>query len=146
MPTAAKLFAGVLFAALGWYAAHVFRLELPEGSRVGFLREGTALIGLICGWRILGRLAGRGYFASIGTAFRTALTMVFFTLLLFSIYLMVMDSVRMRYDGPMEAVLGIFDKMLEFGRLVGAPQVIGVLAAGSVLAAILTEFAGRRWK
>jgi hypothetical protein len=146
MPTAAKLFAALCFAALGWYASHVYSFGLPEGSRVGYLREATAFIGVLCAWRISGALAGKGYVAAMGTGIRTGITMVFFTLLVFAIYEMVSLSTKMRYDGPMEAVLGVFDLMLEYGALLLKGPLLVILLGGSALAGMVTEAAGRLWR
>ena len=71
--------------------------------------------------------------------------MVYFTLLGFSIYLMVKKSYKMVYDGPMDAVLGVFQLMMEYGQMMLVPDVLGVLAVGGVLGGIVTEWAGRRW-
>ena len=73
------------------------------------------------------------------------MTVVFFTLLGFSIYLMVKKSYKMAYDGPMEAVLGVFQLMMEYGQMMLVPDVLGVLAVGGALGGVVTEWAGRRW-
>jgi hypothetical protein len=51
----------------------------------------------------------------------------------------------MLYDGPMEAVLGVFEIMLDYGRMMLQPDVLGVLAVGGILGGMLAEWAGRRW-
>lgn len=146
MPTAAKLFGAFGFALLGWVSAHLYSKGLPEGAQVGLLREGVAFLGMVSGWRVMGAGAGRGYYPAAGTGIRAMIVMVFFSLLLFSIYLMVLKSTKMLYDGPMEAVLGIFDLMLDYGRLLLNADVLVTLFAGSILAGWLSEFAGRHWR
>jgi hypothetical protein len=145
MPTAAKLVASVLFALLSFFIADLYAQGITDGTRTTYLLPGCAAIGLICGWRVMGRLVGKGMGDALGSGIRTALTIVFFALLLFSIYEMVVTSTKGLYDGPMEAVLAIFDIMLGYGRGLGTPELIGVILVGGGLAGMATEWADRRW-
>lgn len=146
MPTAAKLFGAAAFAILGWIAANIYVNGMPEGSQAGLLRELVAFLGVILGWRVAGGHAGKGYNAATGTGLRTGIFLVFFALLGFSIYEMVLSSMQMRYDGPMEAVLGVFDLMMEFGKEMLTVEMIGTLVVGSILGGWLAEFGSRHWK
>ena len=145
MPTAAKLISAVAFAFLGFIAAATFVPHMPEGSQIGLFRELTAVIGFIVGWFVMGGLVGRGYGEAAGSGLRTSVTLTFFALLFFSVYLMVKKSFKMIYDGPMDAVLGVFEFMLEYGRMMLQPDVLGVLALGGILAGVIAEWASRRW-
>lgn len=145
MPTAAKLIAAVTFAILGYLAAATFVPHMPEGSQIGLFREITAGIGFAVGWLVMGGLVGQGYGEAAGSGVRTSITLVFFTLLGFGIYLMVKQSFKMVYDGPMEAVLGVFEIMLKYGQMMLVPDVLGVLAVGGILGGLVAEWAGRRW-
>ncbi len=145
MPTAAKLTAAVAFAILGYIAAATFVPHLPEGSQIGLFRELTAALGFIVGWLVMGNLAGHGYSDAVGSGIRTSVTLVFFALLGFSVYLMIQKSFKMIYDGPGDAVLGVFEFMSEYGQMMLVPDVLGVLAVGGVLGGMVTEWAGRRW-
>lgn len=145
MPTASKLVAAACFALLGFIAAQAFIGHLPEGTVVGFFREFTAVIGFAVGWFVMGNLTRQGYGPAIGSGVRTSLTMVFWALLVFSIYLMIKKSMRMMYDGPMEAVVGVFSVMLDHGKLLLAPDMAIILLGGGAMAGVLAEWAGRRW-
>lgn len=145
MPTAAKLIAAVAFAMVAFVAAATFVPHLPEGSQIGLFREITAAIGFAVGWFVMGSLTGQGYGPAAGSGMRTAVTLVFFTLLGFSIHLMVKKSYKMLYDGPMEAVLAVFEIMLDYAQMMIQPDVLGVLAVGGVLGGVAAEWAGRRW-
>jgi hypothetical protein len=145
MPTAAKLVASVLFALLSFFIADLYAQGITDGTRTTYLLPGCAAIGLICGWRVMGRLVGKGMGDAMGSGIRTALTIVFFALLLFSIYEMVVVSTKGLYDGPMEAVLAIFDIMLKYGRGLVTPELIGTILVGGGLAGMTTEWADRRW-
>ncbi len=146
MPTAAKLAAAVMFAALGWIAADMYKLGVPERTVWGYFNAICAAIGLLCGWFVMGSLVGQGYRAAIGYGLRTAVTLVFWVMVALCTYLMVLRSMSLRYDGPMEAVVGIFDLMIENGQPLGTLPVILTLLLGGTLGGMLTEWVGRRWK
>lgn len=145
MPTAAKLIGALVFAALAAVAAQVYIPLLPEGTQTRWMREICGGIGLIIGWLVMGRNAGRGYADAAAMGIRASVTVVFLALLGFSIYVMVVRSTRMMYDGPMEAVLDVFNLMLNYGKLMLEARFIGVLAVGGVLGGMITEYFGRRW-
>ena len=63
----------------------------------------------------------------------------------FSIYEMILRSTKMMYDGPMEALLGVFDLVIYYGKMMGSPEFIATLLIGGVLGGIAAEWAGRRW-
>ncbi|MEZ5796482.1 MAG: TrgA family protein [Paracoccaceae bacterium] len=146
MPTAAKLVAAVVFAIIGWLAANAHIPALGESAAFGAFREITAGIGLLVGWMVMGNLVGHGYRDAIGAGLRSSVTLVFFALLGFSIYHMVMQSTKMVYDGPMDAVLGVFQYMMENGRAMLTAGVLGVLVIGGILGGVLAEWASRRWR
>ena len=146
MPTAAKLIASVVFAMTGFLGAEAFKLGMPPGMAFGPFSFVIAAIGFLCGWRIAGRLAGFGYMSSVGYGLRTSITIVFWGLLLYSTERMIDRSLDMLYDGPVEAVLGVFQLMVELGEKVATPEVLTVLAVGGVFGGVAAEWASRRWK
>jgi hypothetical protein len=145
MPTAAKLVAAVMFAIVGWIAANVYVPIIGEGVSVGLFRELTGLIGAVAGWKVMGPSVGQGYRAAIGSGIKTVVVLVFFALLLFSIYEMVLMSMKMRYEGPTDAVLDVFQMMLETAQKMVTPQVLGVLLIGGAIGGAAAERAGQRW-
>ncbi|RAZ87624.1 tellurite resistance protein TrgA [Cereibacter johrii] len=146
MPTAAKLVAALAFAALGYLGGRLFAGEVPEGTPTALFGPWGALAGLLCGWAISGARAGRGYWPALGTGVRTVVTGVFLALLGYSLYIMVLRAMRMLYDGPIEALLGVFALMLDQAQLLARPEIVGTLALGGMIAGSVTEWAGRRWK
>ena len=145
MPTAAKFAAAVLFAALAVIAAEIYRPLLPEGTQTGWLHLGSAAIGLICGWWIMGRLVGKGYGTAMNSGVRVSVTVLFWATLAFSIYVMVYRSTKMLYDNAGEAVLGVFALMLDYGKLMLDAQFIGVVLLGGLVCGAMTEYVSRRW-
>ena len=147
MPTAAKLVAALMFAAVGWLAANAHVPSLGENAAVGLFRELTALIGLIVGWRVMGRRAGHGYGEAMGAGLMTSVVVAFYALLLFGVYLMIQRAMSAQsYDGPMEAVLGVFEIMLEQVQKMATVGVLGALVVGGLLGGAATEWAGKRWR
>jgi len=146
MPTAAKLIAAVAFAALGFLAAEVYKTTLPTRTVWGAFTPISAAMGLLCGWFVMGSLVGRGYYSAMGLGVRTAVTMVFWLLVGFSIQEMIVLSTRLRYDGPMEAILGAFALMLQHGQSLLTVPLLATVFAGGLIGGALSEFAGRRWR
>lgn len=147
MPTAARLFAALAYAAVAFLASEQFKPLLPEGMQTGYLSEANAAIGLLTGWFVMGRLAGEGYGRAVAQGVRTTAVMAFYVILAHSLREMYRLSMHMRYDGPMDAVIGIFENAMDYGAMiVTSPGVMGILLVGGVLAAWLTEWAARRWR
>lgn len=146
MPTAAKLVASLAFLMTGFLGAEAFKLGMPPGMRFGPFSLVIGAIGLICGWRIAGRLAGHGYVASIGYGLRTSVTLTFWGLLIYSTERMIQRALDMLYDGTIEAVLGIFQLMFDLGQKLLTTEVLTVLGVGGVLGGLAAEWAARRWK
>jgi hypothetical protein len=146
MPTAARLVAALVFAAVSLLAASIYIPLLPEGTQARWFPAVSAAIGALTGWLVMGRLVGRGSTAAMGFGVRTAVTTVFWVGLLFSVREMVLRSMNLRYDGPMEAVTGTFDIALEYGLLLLDPQLLAVLGLGGLLGGLAAELAARRWR
>ncbi len=146
MPTASKLAAAVAFAIVAFFAANAFATHMPEGSNPGWIREVSALTGLCVGWFSWNRQpVNKDMMSLAGVGMRTSLITTFWVLLIFSIYLMIRKSMRMMYDGPMEAVLGIFEMMLEQGKELRYADVLTILGIGGAFGGIFAGWAGRRW-
>lgn len=151
MPTASKMVAAVMIALTMFLAAEAAKAGLPEGRPAGYLSPIVAGIGFLCGWTILGTLTGNGYKASMGykvsmgNGLRTAVTAVFWSLLAFALWEMLQLSMKMRYDGPLDALLGVLAIMVVYLKLVILPDVLVALGVGGTLSGLFAEWAGRRW-
>jgi hypothetical protein len=146
MPTAAKLFSALAFAAAAYLAAEVYKLGVPERTVWGSFTLISAAIGSLCGWQVMGGLVGQGYRAAIGYGLRTMVTVVLWNLLVFSTYLVILRSMTKIYDRPMEALLGVFDLMIENAVPMADGVMIGTFLAGGVVSGVIAEWVGRRWK
>lgn len=146
MPTAAKLFAAAAFALLAFFAAEITKPRLPEGTQFGYFSFVSALIGLGCGWWVMGPDAGRGSRMAVNSGVKTAACAAAVALLVFSTYRMLVLAFRPAFKGPMEAVVGIFEIAVDYFTFMLAWDVIAVLVVGGALAGLLSEWAARRWR
>ncbi|MCB2094788.1 MAG: TrgA family protein [Rhodobacteraceae bacterium] len=146
MPTAAKLFAAFAFAVLAFFAAEIFKPYMEEGTQFGYFSVVSALIGLVCGWRIMGPDAGRGNWMAVGSGIKTAVCTVGLALIVFSIEEMLVLAFRPAYDGPMEAVVGAVGLGVDFLLRMIEWDFLAVIVIGGALAGLLSEWAARRWR
>ncbi|MBT0956619.1 TrgA family protein [Alphaproteobacteria bacterium KMM 3653] len=161
MPTAARLFGFLAFAALGFIASGVFIPLLPEGTQTTLLGPINAVIGGLCGWLVCGPNVGRGYYAAAGIGVRTALTLLFFALIGWATYEMIIDSMRPgAFGGPMEAINGAFALLFEYLTTIAldyritlpvgeaewpVPQVLIALIVGGIFGGWFAEWAAERF-
>ncbi len=146
MPTTARLVAAVLLAALGWFAADLFKPLLPEGRPVGLFSPISAGFGLLVGWTYTGRRADAGHGGGLALGLTSALLLTFWVLLTFSGYDMLQKSLRKAYDGPVEALQDMFAIGVDYARLaVTSPEVVGALVVGGLFIGWLTWQVARRW-
>jgi hypothetical protein len=146
MPTGAKAMAAVSFVVVGWLIANAYVPNMPEAQSVGALRELTAVLGGIIGWKVMGTSVGKGYVRAIGSGWKTVIVLIFMALLFFGIYEMLQESVKMRYDGPFDAIIDIFARMLDRAPPLLSANVLAVALIGGGIAGIMAENANRRWR
>lgn len=146
MPTAARLVAAIAYAAVAYLASESFKPLLPEGTKIGYLSEINAFIGLLCGWFIMGRLVGPRHGNILAMGFRSTASMLFYILLFHSLWQMLRLSMRLHYDGPMDAVIGVFEQAYEYGiMVVTSVEVMAILLIGGAIGAYLANWINRRW-
>jgi len=145
MPTAPKLMAAILFAALTWFVSDLVKPSLPDGTQMGLLSPINTVIGAFFGWRVMGARAGHSVKASLGYGLTTVAIIVFWCLLVWSAYLMTIQSTRLRYDGPIEALQDMFAMMVQFGQTILTAEIVGSLVVGALVFGWLTEQVARRY-
>jgi hypothetical protein len=146
MPTGAKAMAAISFAIVGWLIANAYVPNMPEVQSVGLVREFTAAIGGVVGWRVMGNSVGKGYLGAVGSGWKTVIVLVFFALLFFGIWEMLLQSVKMRYEGPFDAIVDVFKRMLDRAPPLLSQGVLAAMVIGGAIAGVLTENANRRWR
>ena len=147
MPTAGKLIGAIVFAALAYFIGDLIRPLLVEtkGTRTGMLPVVNAFFGLVCGWRIMGKGAGKTYYASFGYGLTTLAATVFWCLVFWSGYEMIDRSMNSRYDGAMHALQGMAELAVDYAKLIAVDEVILPAIVGALFVSWLTEFFARRW-
>lgn len=145
MPTASKLVAAVLTAALGYYVADLIVAHLPEQDRDNWMRVVSALLGVVVGWKFLGSRMGDGYRAAIGLGLSTSLVLFLVGMVTFSGYEMLIRSLRKSYHGPFEALQGMMAIAIENLEYVQFADVVMGFVLGGIVVGVITEMAARRW-
>lgn len=145
MPTAAKLISAIILAVVGWMCAEMVKPLMPEGSDLTYLSPTCAVAGLFVGWFYLGPRADRGLGTAGANAGTTLFVQVFVTLFTFSFSEMINNSLRKRYDGPIEALQDIFvigfETVMEYTTAeIGATAVLGAFVASTC-----AFYAARKW-
>ena len=155
MPTAAKLVSAVLFLLVGYAAARLVEIQAAAGAFIpyiqpaqvfGFFPEIVGAIGVLSGWFVIGPRVGRGMNAAFGYGVRTSATIVFYALLLFSVYEGVVRALRMIFHGPFDTIQAMVGEFVGYAHVLLSPAVLGVLILGGGVAGMLAEAAGRRWR
>lgn len=145
MPTAPRLIAAICLALLGWFVSGMIIPLLPEGTKIGMFVWVNTVIGVLVGWKVMGTRVGSGGRSGFGLGMTGMAAMVFWGLLIHSLVEMIYQSMKMRYEGPMDALVGMIDISVGFAGVMATPAVIITLLVGGFLAGWLTEWSGRRW-
>lgn len=146
MPTGAKLIAAISFAVVGWVLANYYAQNMPDASAAGPIREGAAVVGAFVGWMVMGPSVGKSYVDAAGAGIKTAVVLAVVALFLLSLREMIDNSVKMRYDGALDAIVDVFQTMAKRSEALLSLGVFGTILLGGIIGGVLSENAGRRWK
>jgi ABC-type antimicrobial peptide transport system permease subunit len=144
MPTAGRLAASVAFMILGGYLAYLSIPLFDEGTAPGYWYPLSVAAGAVTGWIMVGARAGRGYSSAVGNGLTGVAAMIFWILFILCFVIMIGKSMRRNYDGPVEAVVNVFELILNEGQKLASAEVIGTALLGAVIAGIFAEFIARR--
>jgi hypothetical protein len=147
MPTAAKLVSAIFFAIAAFVAAHLYGQTTSGVQAPGVLREVSAVVGVLCGWFIMGPQAqrARGQIEAMGTGLRTALTIALVVIVIFAVVEMLDRAIKGRYDTPLDAVLGVFEQALVLAPTLARADVLSVALLGGLFGGALAYRVGRKW-
>jgi hypothetical protein len=146
MPTTARLVAAVLMAALGWGISVLSVSYLPDGQPVGLFAPISAAWGAVVGWTWTGGKIQNGSGRPVGIGLAGVAILVFWVSLSFSLYEMVRQAVRVRYDGPVEALEDMFKIAIDYLRDQAQPDIILALLVGGVVIGFITGWTARRFR
>lgn len=145
MPTAARLVAALSLGLLGWIGSEMVRPLMPPHTAFGWFNYVNGGLGLLCGWFVIGSRAGRGYAEALEGGLTGVLALVIWAFFAQGFNLMLKQSLERKYDGPIEALTGIFANVLDYAQYLIDPALIGTLLAGGMACGLLAEIAARRW-
>ncbi len=150
MPTIPKLIAAVMVAFIAWIGSGLVKTEVLavyETYNFGWFVWLSVGVGLLCGWRVLGRHAdgtvGLATAASVGVTAVAAT--VFWVLFLVSANEMLRLALARRFNGPVEAIQEIIPIAGEYGQFMMHTDIIVTLVVGGMIAGLLTNVAARHW-
>ncbi|MCK0142530.1 TrgA family protein [Aliiroseovarius sp. F20344] len=145
MPTAAKLISAIILAVIGWLCAEMVKPLMEEGQELPYLSPTCAAVGFFVGWMYLGPRADKGQGSVGANAGTTILVQVIVTLFIFAFSEMISNSLRKRYDGPIEALQDIFvigyETVLEFTTA----EIAATAILGGFIASTSAFYAARKW-
>lgn len=144
MPTAGRLTAAICIAALGLIFAFLTIPFFPESRPPGFWFPLNGVVGVLVGWVVVGSRVGRGMMAGIGNGITGCVALLFWVLFLMSFAEMIKKSMRNSYDGPMEAVVGVFELMGDYALDFADVQLGIVLVVGALVSGFIVEIIGSR--
>ena len=145
MPTGGKLVGAIVFAMLAYWLSDLVKPLLPENKSAGLLSEVNAIIGLVMGWKIMGKGAGVSYRQTFGYGLTTIAATVFWCLVTWAGYEMLRQAIRKYYDGPMEAIKDMTQIFLKYGQMIAVQDIIWPAIVGALFLAWVTDFFARRW-
>lgn len=146
MPDAARLVAALSLALVAFIVSGLIMPLMPEGLDFGYFVHVNVVLGLLCGWIIMGKRAGRGITPAINNGITGVVALLFWGLFVQGLNEMFRQAMRNRYGGPVEAVADIFKIGLDYGTTIFMPQVMITLLVGGILAGLATEYAWRTWR
>lgn len=146
MPTAAKLFAALSLAVLGWIVSDMIKPLVPYSIDFGWFNHVNAAIGFLVGWLFLGPRAGSGPTAVVNNGITSAVVMVVVGLFVQSTNEMVRLSFARRYDDPFQAIAAIFEISIDYSLILWDTELIIVLLGGGIIAAFVSEVTGKLWR
>jgi hypothetical protein len=146
MPDAAKLIAALFIGVLGYIASILFMPLMPESTDFGNFAYVNAVIGLVVGWTVMGKRAGRGVTAAINNGFGGAFMLVLWALFLHSCGQMFDRAMDNWYNNAFDAFAAVIKFMAEYGLVMLDAKVVVALVVGGILAGLATEAAWRTWR
>jgi hypothetical protein len=146
MPTAARLMAAACLAVVAFIISRMVMPLMPESTDFGYFIQVNIGLGLVVGWIVMGRRAGRGTTAAINNGLSGIFVLMLWGIGVQAINEMVRLAVRHRYDGPFEAITAVFQIGAEYGAQIATLPIGVALVVGGVASGLMTEFAAKHWR
>ncbi|WP_295315454.1 TrgA family protein [Roseobacter sp.] len=146
MPDAAKLVAAALIGLLAFIVSFQIIPLFPESVAFGNFAFYNAVLGVVTGWVVMGKRAGRGVTAAVNNGLGGAMMLTLWGLFIYSCAQMFDRAMDNWYNGAFTALGAIFEFMAEYALVIMDTKVITSLVVGGIFAGLLTEFAWRTWR
>ena len=101
--------------------------------------------GLWTGWVVVGTRTGNGWAAGIGNGLTGIVAFVFWTMFLYSFFEMIKKSMRNSYDGPMDAIMNVFELMYRNAIQLFNAELAIAMVVGGVIAGLFAEYFGKKY-
>lgn len=144
MPTAGRLVAAILLGGLAYFCATLVIAIWPVDYNFGWFKEFSGLVGVVMGWRVIGKRLGRGIMPGVGAGLTGLGAMLFWLFLLLSFNEMIGRSLDLRYSGPFEALNGMFEISYEWFLNINNPRLWAILVVGSMVVGLIAELFTRK--
>lgn len=145
MPTTARLVAATLLAILALVISDMIKTVMPDYTAFGYFSYVNLVLGVLCGWFVVGNRVGTGMVTAVSTGLTGMGALVFWGLFVQSFNEMLRLSMLRRYDGPVEALVGILQNMVEYGAYLLHAPIIAAILIGGIAVGIAAEWVDRRW-
>ncbi len=146
MPDAARLIAALTIGMIAFIVSYQIMPLMPESTDFGSFVYVNAILGIVVGWSVMGKRAGRGLTSAINNGLGGAMVLVIWGLFIHSCYQMFDRALDNWYNGVFTALAAIFQFMAEYALILLDPLVLFSLAAGGIVSGLLTEYAWRTWR
>ncbi len=145
MPTTARLIAAFFLMVIAWVVTGQVMAVMPPETQFGSFRLVNLAIAALCGWVVIGSRVGTDYVTALSIGLTGVVAMVFWGLFAQAFNEMLRLALSRRYDGPVEAVVDIFQLGIDFGANLMHLNILATLFVGGLAAGVLAEFVHRRW-
>lgn len=145
MPTAGRLAGAIFFGLFAWYLATIAIPFFPEERAPDYWFPVSTLIGIFVGWKVCGTRAGRGMSSATGIGLTTGPLIAFSMVFSLAFEEMLNNGMRLRYNGPTEAVIDVFAIMAKRGLEFYDFNIVASVIIGGLVCAWATEIIGRRF-
>lgn len=146
MPTAAKLVGAICLALSSMLVILIALSEYPDLERhsSGMLIT-AALVGLIVGWRNLGKLVVTDTGTGLVSGVRAGIATVLWVLGFFALSVMISGMLTHSYFQPMTALLQIPRHMIAFGIMGTKLTISGTIVVLAMGSGLMTKRAHNKW-
>lgn len=145
MPTAAKLIAAIFLAVTGYFTGELVKPLIEEGRDVSKLSPTIAALGLAIGWKFLGPRMDKGLGSVGANGFTAAVLLGGLSFFAVAFGEMIKRSLRMRYDGPIEALQDIFMIMSKYAVTYVNAEIIIAVLLGCLVTTWCARGAALKW-